>query len=880
MKNRIPTFFRGTIGITVVAIAGFACSALVSLNFKRVEDLAIQQEIERRATLRHALLGECLREYDNALFALRLLVENSTDLSLEEFNQAAAEITTRSTGIQAVQWAPVVTAEVMDALVAHARATVSADFNVRQFGPTGRLEPLSSTPRERYAPITYVYPITGNEPTLGYDILTAPTADTLALAIAKRPAPALSQPFDLIQGGEGVVLACLADRPASAIPAPNGGQGLVQIVLRLGDTIHRQWNLAPKSILDILLTDITSAPAQPFYLQIAGREFPEKNHAIDPATFITPETINQELRIGGRVWRAYYRPNADWLAAQNHHSAFLAFFGGTALTFLTVLYLTSLRRRHEHISRQVAERTAELNESRLLLNAIIDHNPSSIWVKDTSLRYFIVNHTFARYHELDREQIIGQTDEGFYGPEETQIIIDTDRRALASGSTISFESNFNLKQGVTATFLVSKFPIRNSSGVIIGIAGIATDITALRAAETATLIAERRAQESSKLETIGVLAGGVAHDFNNLLTGILGHANLARLILDPASRAQESLAQIEISVQRAAELCQQMLAYSGRGRLTVKTIDLGHLVQDTISLIRHSLPPAATVRLELSPAMPPVSGDAVQLRQITMNLVFNACEALPEGRGSVTLGTRLVAADSALFATCVSNPELPSGDYLCLEISDTGCGMSPETLGRIFEPFFTTKFTGRGLGLAATLGIIRSHNGALAVSSTPGQGTSFRLYLPALPGHRSTSALPAPAPAAAVLPPAPAPQAPHLLLVDDDESVRQTAALLLASLGYKVTTAVDGQEALALFAAAPGTIDAAIVDLTMPGLSGVEVLERLRLNRPGLPVLLVSGYSELDVRLDPATSAGVDFLSKPFTLEQLRDKLGDLLPSP
>jgi PAS domain S-box-containing protein len=877
LKNRITTFFRGGLGITFVATLGLASSTIAAFNLKLADDVAIRQEIERRATLRHALLNESLSEYDSALFALRLLIENSTDLSQAEFNQAAGDITNRSTGIQAIQWAPVLHPDTLASFVAHARTAISPDFTVRQLGPDGQLEPLSPTPRDHYAPITYVYPLAGNETTIGYDIFTAPASTTLALAYANPHSTFLSQPFNLIQGGEGVILACVADRPASGIPAPNGGPGIVQIVLRLEDAIRRQWNLTPNSTIDVLLADITTPLNHPFFLQIAGRLKPETKLPDEPAGFITPETINYELRIGGRTWRAYYRPNPEWVASRSHRGAYLTLFGGTGLTLLTVLYLVSLRRRHEHIRRQVAERTAELNESRLLLNAIIDHNPSSIWVKDTSLRYRIVNHTFARYHQLDRDQIIGQTDDRFYSPEETRQIIETDHQVLSSGTAFSFESHFSLKKSATATFLVSKFPIHNSVGVIDGIAGIATEITALRAAEAATLIAERRAQESRKLESIGVLAGGVAHDFNNLLTGILGHANLARLTLDPASPTQESLAQIEIAVQRAAELCQQMLAYSGRGRLSVKPIQLGHLVQDTISLIRHSLPPAAEILLEVAHLLPPVSVDAVQLRQITMNLVLNAAEALVDGRGTVTLRTRLVAADPALFATCVAHPDLPSGDYLCLEISDTGSGMPPDTLARIFEPFFSTKFTGRGLGLAATLGIVRSHNGALAVSSTPGQGTSFRLYLPALPELQPSTVSPGSDVTPSPRPPQ-LPGAPHLLLVDDDESVRDTAALLLASIGYKITTAPDGPQALVRFAARPGSFDAAIVDLTMPGLGGVEVLERLRLLRPGLPVLIISGYSEQDVRLDPAISQRVDFLSKPFSLEQIRDKLKTLIP--
>ncbi len=353
----------------------------------------------------------------------------------------------------------------------------------------------------------------------------------------------------------------------------------------------------------------------------------------------------------------------------------------------------------------------------------------------------------------------------------------------------------------------------------------------------------------------------------------------------PSSPAQDPLTRIEHAARRAAELCQQMLAYSGRGRFVVEAVELGALVRDTLPLLSLSLAKRARLDCEFAANLPPVEADLTQLRQIIMNLVMNASESFGENTGVITVRTRLVAATRALFASCVHSPELPPGDYACLEIGDDGCGMTPDTLARIFDPFFTTKFTGRGLGLAAVLGIARGHHGALRVVSVPGEGSTFYLYLPVA----SANAAPKPpdrdelaenparaapqASSAADASPAPA---RRLLLVDDEESVRDIAAAILVTLGYEVETARDGHEALARFGADPARHHAAIIDLTMPGLSAHDLLPALRALRSELPILVISGYSEADAA-DLLTAARTAFLPKPFSVSALREKLDALL---
>ncbi len=377
---------------------------------------------------------------------------------------------------------------------------------------------------------------------------------------------------------------------------------------------------------------------------------------------------------------------------------------------------------------------------------------------------------------------------------------------------------------------------------------------------------DARLQETQKLESLGVLAGGIAHDFNNLLTSILGNASLARLDLPPRSPVEHALEQIEQTSLRAADLCKQMLAYAGKGRFVVQPLDLTRLVHDTTHLLQVSISKKAVLRFDLTTGLPPVMADASQLRQIVMNLVINASEAIGDRSGIIAISTGLVRANRRYLAETQLAGNLPEGDYVFLEVSDTGCGMTPELKARIFEPFFTTKFTGRGLGLAAVLGIVRGHRGALRIYSEPGRGSTFKLLLPIAAG--------------AVVEPPPAHVLAdgwrgtgRILLAEDEETVRTVVARVLENLGFTVTLAADGREAANLFEAQPDAFTLVVMDLTMPHLDGAEAFARMRRVRPDVRVLLMSGFSEHDATITFAGKGLAGFLQKPFELGHLRDKI-------
>jgi two-component system cell cycle sensor histidine kinase/response regulator CckA len=378
-------------------------------------------------------------------------------------------------------------------------------------------------------------------------------------------------------------------------------------------------------------------------------------------------------------------------------------------------------------------------------------------------------------------------------------------------------------------------------------------------------------RQSQKLESLGLLAGGIAHDFNNLLTSLLGNLGLAQLHLPPDSPSTPYLSDMEAVIQRAADLARQMLAYSGKGRFRQEPVDLNHLVREMTHLLSVGIPKRIQLNLDLDPALPRVQGDPVQLQQVVMNLVTNASEAIGDRNGSIRIRTERRRLDAATRARLAPGQNLAVGEYLCLEVEDSGAGMAPEVLARIFDPFFTTKATGRGLGLSALLGILTGHKAGLTLDSTPGVGTRFTIWFSPLPEGVDPATPPAPA----------IPTASYqgcALVVDDEAPVRASAGALLTHLGFKVEEAEDGLVALDRLAALGGACEVVILDLTMPRMDGHETLLHIRERWPQLPVILSSGYSEQADRMNLGGPGAI--LPKPYRVADLRAALAKALAKP
>src|SRR5438105_7495700 len=393
----------------------------------------------------------------------------------------------------------------------------------------------------------------------------------------------------------------------------------------------------------------------------------------------------------------------------------------------------------------------------------------------------------------------------------------------------------------------------------------------LQARYKSILEAERmeHLRQAQKRESIGILAGGVAHDFNNLLTGILGNASLIVSEVSSGDAVRSRAEEICNSAQRAAGLTRQLLAYSGQGTFVIEPIDLSALVRDMSDLIHLTTSKGVSLQFELPESLPAIEADASQIQQIIMNLVINAAESIGvDEHGTVVVHNGVHDLDSEQVQSIV--PKIEPGQYVFLEVRDNGCGMDEGVIKRIFDPFFTTKFTGRGLGLAAVWGIVRAHNGAMEVRSVCGQGTIFKVLFRAsakVPRRVRTS-----------LDSIEHPRGSGTILVVDDEAVvRQVAKAALERFGYTVELADNGETAIQLFQNAAESFSLVLLDMTMPGLSGLETFLQLKRVRPAVKVLLSSGYNEVEAtrRFEGEGLAG--FIQKPYTAPALDVKIQDIL---
>jgi PAS domain S-box-containing protein len=399
------------------------------------------------------------------------------------------------------------------------------------------------------------------------------------------------------------------------------------------------------------------------------------------------------------------------------------------------------------------------------------------------------------------------------------------------------------------------------------------DITDLKASDEDRRSLQAQIQHAQKLESLGVLAGGIAHDFNNLLMTILGNTDLALHDLSPVSPVRPHIQEIDGAARKAAELAKQMLAYSGRGHFVVAPLDLSEIVDEMAFLLESSISRKVNLKADMERNLPAIHADAAQIQQIIMNLITNASEAFEEDElGVISVSTGVQECSRDYLADSYLDEKQAPGPYVFLEVKDSGCGMDEKTQASLFDPFFTTKFTGRGLGLAAVLGIVRGHNGAIMVDSEPGMGTTFRVLFPALDTDAIT------------------PTAGHdlqkqddwtgtgtVLVVDDEKNVRMVAVQMIERLGFETLEASDGQEAVEVFRKHADDINCVLLDLTMPRMNGGEACLEILGIRDDVAIVLSSGYgrSELLERFDGYGLAG--FIQKPYKLAKLRKILQEVL---
>ncbi|MDP2139022.1 MAG: CHASE domain-containing protein [Candidatus Didemnitutus sp.] len=880
-----------------VVVIGLIIALVSWRSVQRIEDDRIAASFQRRAESQAHASRERIRLYEEMVLNLRSLFINSAQLTRQEFERVCADILVRHPAVQALQWVAFVEDHERDEFERAAREDYPG-FTVREPDGAGGLRP--SARFEDYTIIRLIVPLEKNEAALGYANSRSPIGGILVTARRERRMVVTHQ-FRLAQAAEpgteqGVVFAA----PLFGTIRPDnsdGFRGFVQIVFRIETMLSQPHRNRPDAALLVYYTDLDapSPDSALLYVNRAGNDstpFPERLGM--PANL----TYRQIIELGGRRWEFFAEINPVWRARQQTILPKLVFLIGLVSTGVIALLLHTLLRRNEEIERQVATRTEELEQtkseleedirrrreaelalqaSEQRLEAILANSSAAIFVKDLQGRYTQCNDRFEQVCGRPRVEIIGHSDQEMFPPEFASVFVEHDQQVITRNEAIEFEESFNSPRGIT-TSIVQKFLLRDSNHVTYGLCGIATDITDRLNAEKERIAFERQLLQTQKLESLGVLAGGIAHDFNNILTAVLGNATLARHQLPRNSPATPQLQQIEEAARRAAELCAQMLAYAGKGNFVSHRFNLSDLVKETASLLEVSVNKSTRLHLTLAPTLPAIFGDATQLRQIVMNLVLNAAEAIGERPGEIQLSTFTEQASTEQLSRAVQNPSLPGGLYVGMEVRDNGNGMPPELIPQIFEPFFTTRFAGRGLGLAAVLGIVRSHQGALFVESGIGKGTIFRLLLPVAEAEIPTTNLSTMAPVLPVgnfLPELKG----TVLVVDDETFVREITGIVLGKTGLKVLEAPDGLAAIKLVRANRTQIDLVLLDLTMPILSGEETLRQIREIDGRLKVILMSGYSENDATKRCLKQGAVAFVQKPFEVEHLLSLIATHLAS-
>lgn len=497
-----------------------------------------------------------------------------------------------------------------------------------------------------------------------------------------------------------------------------------------------------------------------------------------------------------------------------------------------------------------------------------DAVPDLISIIDTNHIITRVNMAMARRCGLAPAEMIGlKCHEVMHGTAEPHERCPHIRMML-DGSRHSEEF---IENRMDSVFDITVSPLYDDTGQIRACVHVARDITERKLAEEKKLENDAQYQQTQKLESLGVLAGGIAHDFNNILTIILGHCYIADGGLDSEIDHEDHIQKIKTAANRAADLCRQMLSYAGGNTLVKSKINLWLMVDEAVKMLQSSLKKNIGIELDLKYDVPEFIGDSAQIQQVVMNLIINAGEAIGDKNGTVKVALRKIALSAGHQDTDILGNDIPPGLYACLTVSDDGCGMDEETLKRVFEPFFTTKFTGRGLGMSAVLGIVKSHGGALQLNSTPGVGTLFTVYIPVVEKSGAVDVRQIAEPIAF------GKAKGTVLLVEDEEALRNVGSALLKAMGFSPLTASNGREALELYSEHGSGIDLIMLDLIMPVMGGLETYRILRGISPTVPVVICSGHSVEDVLCDMDGDEHASVMQKPYKPGELMNILMKLI---
>ena len=535
---------------------------------------------------------------------------------------------------------------------------------------------------------------------------------------------------------------------------------------------------------------------------------------------------------------------------------------------LPVLAISLIIGGYNYRKRQIERKQAEidLSQQKALFEAIFRCIPDAIVYANADREVIEINSAFSSIFGFTIDDLAGKKTSFFYESLEEYERQGRIRFNLtAAEHSLPYEVRYRKKDGSIFPGESLGTAIKNASGTQMGYIGVIRDITGRKQAEEERQEFELQLQHSQKLESLGVLSGGIAHDFNNILAIIIGYCGLIKM---DCETAEKNILEIEKAAERAAGLCRQMLAYAGKAQLTKTQVNMWMLVNEMITMLKSTLPPNTVIKSDLAKNIPIIDGDESQIRQIVMNLIINASEAIGTEQGEIQVSLVKKTISDGQQVRDYQGKTIPPGGYVYLEVTDTGCGMDEEAKWRIFEPFFTTKFTGRGLGMSSVLGIINSHGGMLQLFSQLDQGTTFKIYLPV----QKTDSVGDEIQIRAVSP-VPWQGSGTILLVEDEDQVRLVAKTLLGKFGFTVLEAVNGKEALELYRKNSADIILVVTDMGMPVMDGYELFQELKNLDSKLPIIISSGFgdSEISSRIGSDHISGI--ISKPYNSDQLREVL-------
>ncbi|MCP3983315.1 MAG: PAS domain S-box protein, partial [bacterium] len=698
--------------------------------------------------------------------------------------------------------------------------------------------------------VSHLYPLQGNEQALGHDLLNDPARGPAVRAAISAEGFVLEGPYRLRQGGRGVV-----------IRAP-----IFLVGEEAPDAVKDYWGLAIVVLDFSLVLDGLGFDTCDCALRMEAGIGSDDSILRGRENVFDSDGVRITIPLPGATWELAAPPPSEELTATLFSPIRLT--GGMASLFLTALTWFGVTRR-QRLAAAVEEAAGGLMRSERRQRALMEAAPAGIYEADADGRCNYANPGWCELAGLRQEQVLGDVWFHMAHPDDQESITHWWGQLLQQDASSPLEYRF-LKSDGSSTWVVGTAEVtRGLDGELLFVTGAVLDITARKRAEDERRELENRVLHSQKLESLGVLAGGIAHDFNNLLVAVLGHAGLALESLPAEASARHDLEEVELAAKRAADLCQQMLAYAGRGKFKVGPVALNGLISEITELLGVSVSKEVNVRFDLSEDIEIIEADGTQLRQVLMNLIINAAEAMPEG-GVVEIRTRSRQCGAEDLAEARFGAELTPGRYVLLEVVDHGQGIDEGNLQRVFEPFYTTKFAGRGLGMSAVLGIVQRHAAAIQVETAIGSGTAFTVFFPASANRDLEVSV-------RVRPSDTWKCEGTILVVDDEDSVRRLAARILERLGFQVIQASSGVEAVEFFVERSDQIVAVILDLTMPGMGGEECFVELRRIRNDVRVLLVSGYSESDAigRFVDGQIAG--FLQKPYGPQTLTDGLRAIL---